>query len=233
VYRGEIVHRNAYTPILPDDIRQALITLFSDPARKTSPGNAPKWLGSLIYRCGKCGDGTTLTVRRNKSGTPIYQCPQGGHCAWTAERVDTFVEGVIIARLSRNDVADLIPHEMEADVSALRDELVVCEGRKRDAALMFARRTIDEEQLETISAELDQRMGEIRADLKAATAHSPLSAFAMTDDAKRTWDDLSIGRKREITRNLMTVTLTPLGRGHSFSRDLIQISRSTPAAQAA
>ena len=49
MYRGEIVTRNAYEPILPEDVRQALITLFGDPARKTSPGNTPKWLGSLIY----------------------------------------------------------------------------------------------------------------------------------------------------------------------------------------
>ena len=67
-YLGDIVLRNAYEPILPDDVREALITLFADPARKTSPGNTPKWLGSLIYRCGKCDDGTTMTVRRNTSG---------------------------------------------------------------------------------------------------------------------------------------------------------------------
>lgn len=41
-YQGEIVTRNAYDPILPDDVRQALITLFSDPARKTTPGNTPR-----------------------------------------------------------------------------------------------------------------------------------------------------------------------------------------------
>jgi hypothetical protein len=234
VYRGEIVRRNAYDPILPDDIRESLITLFDDPARKTAPGNTTRWLGSLIYRCGKCGDGTTMTVRRNKSGTPVYRCRKAGHCCWPAERSDRFVEAVIVARLSRADVADLIPHEAEVDVSALRDELVVCESRKRGAAQMFARGTIDQEQLETISAELDQRMGEIRADLNAATSHSPLSPFTMTDDAQRTWDGLSIGRKREITRTLLTVTLPPLGRGHSFSRDLIQIGRAkTPAPLAA
>ena len=64
VYRGEIVRRNAYEPILHEDLRQALITLFGDPARKTSPGNTPKWLGSLIYRCRKCQDGTTMTLSR-------------------------------------------------------------------------------------------------------------------------------------------------------------------------
>ncbi|HEX6526517.1 MAG TPA: recombinase family protein [Streptosporangiaceae bacterium] len=233
VYKGQIVTRNAYQPILPDDVRQALLTLFSDPARKTSPGNTPKWLGSLIYRCGKCKDGTTMTVRRNTSGTPVYRCRRHGHCCWPAERTDKYVENVIVARLSRDDVSDLIPHEAEVDVAALRDELVVCDTRKNGAAQSYARGGIDEAQLETITAELDHRMAEIRAELNAATSHSPLSAFAMTDDARRTWDELTIGRKREITRILLTVTLPPLGRGHSFNRDLIQISGGTPAARAA
>jgi site-specific DNA recombinase len=170
VYRGEIVRRNAYEPILHEDVRQALITLFGDPARKTSPGNTPKWLGSLIYRCGKCQDGTTMTVRGNTSGTPVYRCQRAGHCCWPAERTDKFVENVIVARLSREDVAGLIPHEAEVDVAGLRDELVVCDTRKRGAAQLYARGGIDEAQLETISAELDQQMAEIRADLNAATA---------------------------------------------------------------
>ena len=233
VYRGEIVRRNAYEPILPDDVREALLTLFSDPARKTSPGNTPKWLGSLIYRCGRCDDGTTMTVRRNTSGIPVYRCRKAGHCCWPAERTDRYVENVIVARLSREDVAGLIPHEAEVDVAALRDELVVCDTRKRGAAQLYARGTIDDAQLETISAELDHRMAEIRADLSAATSHSPLSAFAMTDDARRTWEEeLPIGRKREITRILLTVTLPPLGRGHAFNRDLIQISGTTPPVRA-
>jgi hypothetical protein len=78
------------------------------------------------------------------------------------------------------------------------------------------------------------RAQRLRADLNAATSHSPLSPFAMTDDARRTWDELTIGRKREIARILLTVTLPPLGRGHTFNRDLIQISGpSTATARAA
>jgi site-specific DNA recombinase len=231
-YRGEIVRRNAYEPVLPDDVREALITLFADPARKTSPGNTPRWLGSLIWRCGVCGDGTTMTVRRNKSGTPVYRCRKTGHCSWPAERTDLYIENVIVARLSREDVAGLIPHEAEVDVAALRDELVVCDARKRGAAQLYARGTIDDAQLETISAELDHRMAGIRADLNAATSHSPLSAFTMTDDARRTWQELPIGRQREIARILLTVTLPPLGRGHAFNRDLIQVSGTTPPARA-
>src|SRR5487761_1191698 len=75
---------------------------------------------------GKCGDGTTMTVRRNASGTPVYRCRKTGHCCWPAERTDRYVENVIVARLS--------PREAAVDVAALRDELVVCDNRKRGAA---------------------------------------------------------------------------------------------------
>jgi len=223
VYQGKIVTRNAYDPILPDDVRQALVTLFSDPARKTSPGNTPKWLGSLIYQCGTCKDGTTMTVRRNKSGTPVYRCRARGHCQWPAGRVDAHVESVITERLSRPDVTGLLPREAQADVAALREELIVTEARKKGAAQMYARGTIDAEQLETITAETDQATGKIRAGLSAATARSPLADFAATQDARRTWQDLTLGRKREVLRHLITVTLLPLGRGHAFTRDLIQV----------
>jgi site-specific DNA recombinase len=233
VYKGEIVRRNVYEPILAEDIRQSLITLFSDPARKTSPGNTPKWLGSLIYQCGVCADGTTETVRKNNQGTPVYRCRAKGHCSWPAEPLDRVVASVIVARLSRPDVTDLIPGGREVDVAGLRDELIVCDARKRSAAQLFAKGTIDEQQLATITAELDQQITGIRAELAAATAESPLADFAATDDAQRTWDGLGIGRQREVLRTLLVVTLPPLGRGHTFDRDLIQIRPCAPASAAA
>jgi len=227
VYKGQVVTRGACEPILPEDVRQALITLFADPARKTSPGNTPKWLGSLIYRCGKCRDGATMSVRRNTSGTTVYRCRAARHCSWPAVRVDAHVENVIIERLSRPDVTDLLPRETDVDVAALREELIVLEARKKGAAQMYARGTIDEEQLGTITAEAARRISQIRADLSQATARSPLADFAATDDARQTWEELTLGRKREVLRQLITVMLPPLGRGHTFTRDLIQIGPAT------
>ncbi len=115
-----------------------------------------------------------------------------------------------------------------ADVAALREELIVLEARKNGAAQMYARGTIDEEQLGTITAEAARRISAIRADLSEATARSPLADFAATDDARRTWRELTLGRRREVLRHLITVTLPPLGRGHAFSRNLIQIGPATP-----
>lgn len=213
IYRGEIMTRNAFPAILPDDTREALVTLFADPSRKTSPGNTPKWLGSLVYRCGMCDDGATMSVRRSNGGEIVYRCRKRGHCQRKQDDVDTFVTSVVMARLSRPDLADLLPSRTTVDVVALREEVVILDARKLDAAQRFARGTIDGPMMDTITAMVDKRIAEIRAELATATAESPLADFVGTDDAAGTWERLSLGRKREILRLLATVTLLPTGRG--------------------
>jgi site-specific DNA recombinase len=233
VYRGQIVKRNAFKPILEDDIREALISLFADPARKMAPGNTPRWLGSLIYRCGACDDGTTMTVRKNSHGVNVYRCRDNGNCSWPAQMVDKYVENVIVALLSRDDVADLLPRDNDVDVTALREEMKALHERKIAAARKFALLEDDEPVLDAIKAAADARIAEIRAELAAATDESPFADFVTSDDAQKTWDDMSLGRKREILRRLLTVTLPPIGRGHRASRNLIGITRTSRRTKAA
>ncbi|MEV0398781.1 recombinase family protein [Actinoallomurus sp. NPDC050550] len=236
VYRGAIVQRNAFPPIIPDDKRQALITMFSNPARKNPAGNTPKWLGSLIYLCGRCNDGSTMRTRRNAQGVPVYTCNSKSHIAWPAVMVDDYIEKLIIARLSRDDVADLIPQpKINVDVNALRDEIAAAEQQKIEASLMFARRTIDGAQLEATTAELDKEIEANRAKIDAAVTESPLKIFAVSKDAARIWKGLSIGHKREILRLLpFNVILPPIGRGHRAYTDLLRIEEkeATPARKA-
>lgn len=225
VYRGEIVQWNAYPPIIEEDERQALITLFADPSRKTSPGNTPKWLGSLIYRCGVCNDGTTVTVKYNCTGKPVYRCKTRGHCQRLLADVDAFVEKVVIARLARKDVIDLMPKANDVDVAALRNELRTLEARKQNAAQRFALGKMDDAQMDTITEIVDERMREIRAELKAAAAESPFAEFVASEDAAKTWQGLSLGRKREILRLMPPITLLPVGRGRkAFTPSSVQLA---------
>lgn len=231
VYQGKIVQRNLYPAILEEDVRQALITLFQDPKRKTSPGNTPKWLGSLIFQCGFCNDGSATTVRRNAQGIPVYRCRPKGHGNWPAERVNRYIENLIVERLARDDLADLIPNEKKVDFSALREERKTQEGQKTRAGISFARGAIDEETLETIVAECNKRINEIREELKSASAEDPLSEFLDIDnveDAKRVWESRTLGRKREIVRRLFDVTLQPVGRGRDFSIAHITVEGRKP-----
>jgi DNA invertase Pin-like site-specific DNA recombinase len=232
VYKDEIIRRDVYPAIIEDHVRLALIAMFSDPSRKTSPGNTPRWLGSLIYRCGVCDDGATVSVRKNSSGVSVYRCRGKYHCSWPAEIADRYVESVVIELIKRDDASALLPQREipDVDVSALTAEIKALRERKKEAARNYALLRIDEEILDTIQAAADARISEIRATLESATDESPLRDFIATDDVKATWDAQDIGRQREIVRRLLVVTLHPIGRGHKADSDHIKVERNHKAA---
>ncbi|TMR88490.1 recombinase family protein [Nonomuraea basaltis] len=215
VYRGAIIKHDAFPAIIPDLKWRALITLLEDPRRRTAPSNTPKWLGSLQFLCGQCDDGTTtMSVRYTDKGVAVYRCRTKGHCLTPAVEADEYVTQAIIERLSRDDVADLLPVNSTVDLEELRDRITECQKAKESAARLLARRIFDEEQAAIASQEADEELAEIRKQIDAATKSSPLAEFATSDDAAQTWKGLSRGRKREIIAELVTVRLLPAGRGH-------------------
>lgn len=230
VYKGEIIRRNAYDEIIPEEQRQALITLLSDPARSTSPGCAPRWLVTLIAGCGLCGAEESITRRGSRKGRtqgPTYRCKECGRGNQPAELVDEYVMSVALERLSREDLADLIrPPRPDIDIAALRVQIVELQQRKREAGLSYARGRIDLETLETVKAATDEQISVLRADLAEGTASSPLADFLEADTvaaAFEMWQSKSIGRRREIVRALMTVTLLK-GTSHDLDPATVRIT---------
>jgi site-specific DNA recombinase len=208
IWRGEVIARNVYDPIITDEERQALVTLFAN--RRTSPGNVPKWLGSLIYDCGNCGAKGSLRQRSRKAIAPRYTCNECGKGLQDAVALDAYIERVAIERLSRPDLAELVAPAPRADLKALREESATLQQRKNALASMFASGTIDQEQLESGTAGIKKRLGEIQRTLVDAVGESPLTPFALAPgDAERLWASLSLGRRRGIVRTLMTVTVHP------------------------
>jgi DNA invertase Pin-like site-specific DNA recombinase len=219
VYKGEIVARDVWPAILTDDEREALRALFANPSRKTSPGNVPKWVGSLIYQCGKCGkrdDGTPtyMTCRYTNDSQRVYRCKDKGHCQRDADSMDAYVTKVIVARLARDDIADLIANKTpDVDVPALREEAATLHARKTGAARDHALGKIDDEEWATYKATIRERLEEIEGQLKTAAGESPLVDFVGAVDALKTWKGLGLGRQREVIRTLTGITLMPVGRG--------------------
>ena len=46
-HQGKIVGKAPWPAILPEGTWQAVCEVLRDPARRQSPGNTPRWLGSL------------------------------------------------------------------------------------------------------------------------------------------------------------------------------------------
>ena len=250
VYKDEIVARNVFEPIISEDQRQALITLFGDPTRKTSPGNVVKWFGSLIYECSICCDGSTMSVRytpkvvskrtgKIRGGVPVYTCRSKGHCQRPAHDVDDYVTQAVIALLARDDIMALMPARTTVDIAALREELRTLDAQETETAIKGARGKITAAMMEIFSAEIEKRRGEIYAEIGAAAGESPLAPFAGVDSveaAAEIWEGLHLGRRREILRLVFRVEILPAGRGKRgpfVGRDAVRITPAAPVADAA
>ncbi|MGA1838452.1 recombinase family protein [Herbiconiux sp. 11R-BC] len=60
-YKGMVKHKGVFlpstavTPLVPGDLFDEVGAILTDPARKTSPGSAVKWVATGIATCGVCG----------------------------------------------------------------------------------------------------------------------------------------------------------------------------------
>ena len=209
---ADITGKAPWEEIVPEASWRAVCAILTDPARRNGPGNTPRWLGSRIYQCGVCGDGTTLIVSGSTSNGHRYfryTCREGGHLARAAVPCDAYVGATITARLERPDAADalIIPGGAEEAPADLRRQVTALRELLNEQARLHARGVIDGQQLAAGSAELRSRL-EVAENLLAATeATSPLAGIAGRADAADVWASLDLGRRRAIVRSLVTVTL--------------------------
>lgn len=215
---ADITGRAPWPEIIPEASWRAVCAILTDPARTVGPGNTPRWLGSRIYQCGVCDDGTTLIVSgstRHGHRYFRYTCREGGHLARAAVPCDAYVEATITARLERPDAADALitPGGVEETAADLRRQVTALRELLNEQARLHARGVIDGQQLVAGSAELRSRLEIAEGQLAAAEAKSPLAGIAGRPDAADVWASLDLGRKRAIVRALVTVTLQRAGGG--------------------
>ncbi|MFG3586575.1 recombinase family protein [Streptomyces sp. NPDC047990] len=209
VYKGEEVGRGLWEPIVPEEKFRAVVAILSDPTRRTNRGAQPRWLGSLLYLCGRdnCGHGMTVTQSGGRL-YPSYKCPTGHGGGRRAEIVDRYVEDTIVERLSQADARDLLlPGPDGVDVSGLQVEAVQIEQRMRDLGGLFGAGGVElpafTEGMETARAQL----AGVRAQLARAATVDPLAALIGAPDVRKAWQAYSLEQKRNALRELVTVTL--------------------------
>jgi DNA invertase Pin-like site-specific DNA recombinase len=213
VYRGQEIGAAAWPAILSEDVWRAVVALLGNSARRSSPGNSPKWLGSLIYRCGVCGDGQTVYVgggRSSHNKLPTYVCRSHGHLRRVAVPVDELVAGVIIARLSRPDAAELFAAAQTPgkDTVALAREAHALRARIDEAADLWESGALPAAALKARTTRLRERLAVVEGELSRSSG-DPLAGLAGAADVAERWSQLSLGQQRGIVRTLITVTLLP------------------------
>lgn len=232
-----------WAPVIPVDQWRAVVSVLTDPERRTTPGNKPRWLGSLLYRCGACEAAgraqadarghSYVIVSGGRADNPAYQCQAASrgvsHLRRAVHPADDFVTRVITGRLARPDAVSLLPQDGRpgTDVAALRKEAAALRELLDQQARLHARRIIDDRQLEAGSIELRGRLDEVGQQLTASAGTSPLAGIAGHPDAAEIFRGFDLGRQREIVKAMVTVTLLPVGKrsGRVFDPDTVRIDR--------
>ncbi|SFO37139.1 Site-specific DNA recombinase [Geodermatophilus obscurus] len=214
-HRGEVVGKAQWPAIVDESLWQAARALMSDPSRRTTTGNARRWLGGGLYRCGVCG----ATLRATTGGTgglgrgsvAAYRCEQGAHVVRRCAQLDAFVEALAVERLSQPDAADLSAPDSADDTSAVHAERLAVQARLDELIDRFAVGQVTGQQLQRGTATLRGQLDALDARLAAAGV-SALAGIA-GPSAADVWPPLDLSRRRAIIDVLMTVTVHRARRG--------------------
>ncbi len=213
-HRGDVMGKATWPAVLEEDTWRALCARLNDPGRRTSPDFGRRWLGSGLYLCGVCGD--TVIAGTSSTGTgghkPGYRCRSRQHVTRDAVKVDELVEAVVIDRLSRPDVLEVLTPSPTVDTVALHAEAVTVRARLDELAIVYADGGIDVRQLGEGTTRLRRRLGELEAALGQSAAGSVLLGV-MGDDVAGRWAALDLSRRRAVIDALMVVTIHPARRG--------------------
>ena len=216
-YRGEIVGKAAWPPIVDEDTWRAVVALLTDPARRTNPGAGARWLLSGMALCGVCGAPVRSTSAgghsRGRRMKPAYTCRSGKHVVRDAAEVDRFVEKVILERLSRKDARDLLTRDTPGDTAGLHLEADQLDQRLKGLADAYADGAIDAGQLRSGSERLRARQAAVEEEIAARSRRSVLAGVADAPDPAKVWKGLPLDRRRAVVDVLVTVTILPGRRG--------------------
>lgn len=209
-HQGEIIGKAVWEAIVPEEQWRALMSILTDPQRKTSPGNRVRWLGSGLYVCGECGEPSLIVSTSGASRLPAYRCrkPGKGHVVRGAAPLDEYVEAVIVERLAAADAGELLrPLTPAVDLESLRSDANAARERLREIAAMFGEGDLSVTEARIARTRAKKRLELAEVALNEATVATPLAGLAGAPDIAEVWPTLELGRRRAVLDALMTVTV--------------------------
>lgn len=223
VHRGEVVGPGNWEPLIDRDTYDRAQAILNDPSRIPPRGPEPIYLGSGIYKCGECGGPMRPVVQAKESKNrraPAYSCADCQRVVRKMQPIDELVEAVVIGRLSQ-------PHagiELSGNPDGLREAITARDAilaRLDNAADEYADGLITVRQLTRITERL--KMDLDAANRKVSMQQPARSLHGMTGaGAADAWAAAPMIKKREILRELVTVTILKSGPGRKFEPEQVR-----------
>lgn len=222
VYRGDVIGKGDWEPILTDHLFEQVKAVLSDPARRTTTGTAAKHLLSGIARCGVCG--AVMRSAMNRS-VAAYRCSEKSCVARNRRDVDALVTAVVLERLSRPDAADLLNPSRGADQKRAVANAAELQQRLDRAADDYADGKIDSRQLERITARLRPQIDAAEAQARIVDDSPVLAGLAGNAKAAEVWETLTLTRRRAVVAATVNIMIHRARQGaRVFDRSSVEIT---------
>ncbi|WP_146231224.1 hypothetical protein [Micromonospora sicca] len=155
-----------------------------------------------------CGSPVRATLLNStRGGVPSYTCKATKCVVRNAAELDQYLGGVVVARLSRPDVADLLASSGAPGSRVLQLDATSLRERLDGLAAAYADGAIDVRQLREGSERLRARLAEVEEQMAMAGRGDALAGLMGTTDPAAAWDALDLHRRRAVVDTLMTVTI--------------------------
>lgn len=228
-HNGEVVGKAQWDGVLDEETWRAAADILENPERRTTTGNARKWLGGGLFLCGVCGGplkaSSAGSRERNKATgqagefQAAYRCRNAGtaaHVTRLVVLVDRMVEDTAIERLSRPDAVErLLPAETSGPTRRDLDAAANTLRAKLDSITDdYSADLITRKQMLEMTEATRRRLAEVTEQMAARSTRSVLASLPLgTSLIAEQWPGYHLDKKRAIIDALMTVTVLPAKRG--------------------
>jgi len=225
VHQGVIAGPAAWPAIVDGDTHRLCVDRMSDPRRKSQRDSSLKHLLSGAAKCGVCGG--FMRVQKNRTHF-AYLCKDAFHVSVKTTHIEELVTAVVIARMSRPDILELLRPAATGDEAAQAEEEL---KKKRQELEAFYDRAGDGGISAAGMARIEARMLPQIAELERLahpTQIHPLLREMAGPNAAEAWESFSIGTQRQIVESLMTIRVHPTQQGaRTFDPNRVEIKWRT------
>ncbi|MFB7797240.1 recombinase family protein [Isoptericola sp. NPDC056134] len=221
--------------IIEEDTWRAVLGVLLDSTRRTNHSNGDRrWLGSGLYVCGRCDDGSAMRVsatgatpsRSNQKRRYHYRCETRAHLTIDQPKTDAYIRDVV-AELLRDPriIAAMTPDVNDAEVAAAREQRAVLVAR-----LEQTERDYDEDLIDarTRKRKVDKTMAdlaEVDAHLADAAQRSVSSPITAAADPGQEFLDAPLDVQRAVLRAVLRVEVgTAPYRGAAWTSERILLT---------
>lgn len=222
VYLGEDYGSAGWKPILEADVFDRLVSVLSDPKRRLSNDTRLRHLlsGAIICDADELPMYATTSKSKYTSRYYVYQCKK---CKRTrkAEYVEALVEGVVLARLEREDAASLLG--VTPDIEAMQSEADDLRKRRDGLASLLADGLLSPDAVREQALKLGKKIGALERSISGALGESDLAVVADAPDVREAWSKLAPRQRRGIVLELMDIRILAAQVGKPFDPETVRI----------